>query len=112
LANNKLQWWLFGMFISFVFTQNLFLLERKDFPLLKMQLNNSKAYLLIVLDLLIFNSLILISSLYKEQYIATITGLVLIFGMSLLLYLRKQNYHFKLPFSLIDPLYGAYYHTS
>ncbi|CAA7392584.1 hypothetical protein [Chryseobacterium fistulae] len=93
------------IFIFFIFIQNTILLERNDFPFLKKQLGSIKSYLFIVLDLFFFNIIILFCILFKEFFIHFILSLALIFLMSLLLFLKKINYHFKLPFSTIDPLW-------
>jgi hypothetical protein len=93
------------IFVIFIFIQTIILLERNDFILLKKQLGLIKAYLFIFLDLFYFNLIVLLCILFKGFFNHFILSLVLLALMPLLLFLKKINYHFKLPFSTIDPLW-------
>jgi hypothetical protein len=96
------------LLISMDFFQNTLLLQRKDFLFLKKQLNSTIAYFLVFLDLIIFNLIILSLLLFKNLFSYFFLAIMLIFSMPLLLFLKKINYYFKLPFSLIDPLWINY----
>ncbi|RMZ57930.1 hypothetical protein D1632_16605 [Chryseobacterium nematophagum] len=97
--------------LLFVFSttiQTILLLERNDFILLKKQLGIIKSYLFIFLDLFFFNSIILLCILFKSLLYPFIFSSALLILSPLLLFLKKINYYFKLPFSTIDPLWINY----
>lgn len=93
------------IFLFFIFIQTLILLDRDDFILLKKQLGAIKSYLFICLDIFCLSFLILLCILLKGFLPQFIFSLFLIGLMPLLLFLKKINYYFKLPFSTIDPLW-------
>lgn len=96
------------LFVLFLFVQNIILLERNDFLLLKKQFGSIKSYLFIISDLVFLNFIVLLCLLFKGFFMELLTVFALIILMPLLLFLKKINYHFKLPFSVNDPLWVSF----